>query len=148
MRLGIGSYAYTWSIGFSDQMPAEPLSALGLLAKARDLGVQVVQIGPNLPLDQLSDAGLEALVAQAREWEITLEVATRGTEPEYLQRYLAITTRVGATLLRTVPAVVGGKMPSLAQLADHLRSIIPGLAASGVNLVIENGGIPTDDLAD
>jgi sugar phosphate isomerase/epimerase len=147
MKLGIGSYAYTWSIGFSDQMPEEPLSAVGLLVKARDLGVRVVQIGPNLPLDRLSPAELESLVALARQWEITLEVGTAGLEPEHLRRYLAITTRMGATLLRTVPEVAGGNTPTVAQIADQLGSIVPDLAASGVNLVIENYRVPALDLS-
>jgi sugar phosphate isomerase/epimerase len=128
-------------------MPAEPLRAPGLLAKARDLGVRVVQIGPNLPLDHLSDAELESLVAQARQWEITLEVGTAGLEPEHLRRYVAITRRVGATLLRTVPDAASGNLPTVAQIADQLRSILPDLAAAKVSLVIENYKVPVGDLS-
>jgi sugar phosphate isomerase/epimerase len=122
------------------------MSGLGLLAKARDLGVRVVQIGPNLPLDRLSAAELESLVAQARQWGITLEVGTTGLEPKHLRRYLAITKRVGATLLRTVPDVAGGNPPTMAQIADQLGSIVPDLEASGVSLAIENYKVPVVDL--
>ena len=45
MKLGIGTYAYTWSIGFSGAEPAKPITAFDLLAKARELGVRVVQSG-------------------------------------------------------------------------------------------------------
>jgi sugar phosphate isomerase/epimerase len=147
VKLGIGSYTYTWSVGFSDQMPAEPLSALGLLAKARDLGVRVVQIGPNLPLDRLSAHELESLVTQARQWEITLEVGTTSLEPGHLRQYVSITRQVGATLLRTVPDVAGGNTPTLAQIADQLGSILPDLAASKVSLAIENYKVSVVDLS-
>ena len=54
MKLGINSYTFMWSIGFQGAnpaypdkaaRPAQPLTALGLLEKARQLGVSVVQTG-------------------------------------------------------------------------------------------------------
>jgi len=147
MRLGIGTYAYMWSIGFPGAMPEQPMNALGLLAKARELGVKVVQIGPNLPLEKLSEAELEAVVQQAREWGIELEVGTRGLETEHLRLQLAITKRLGATLLRTIPAAAGGKVPALPEIADYLCSIIPELAAARIRLAMENGKIPAEQLS-
>jgi len=147
MRLGIGTYAYMWSIGFPGAQPAQPMTALDLLAKARELGVHVVQIGPNLPLDRLSEAEVDAVVKQAREWDIELEVGTRGLETEHLRRQLATAKRLGATLLRTIPEVAGGSVPPLAEVADYLRAIIPDLAAAGIRLALENGKIPARDLS-
>jgi hypothetical protein len=63
------------------------MTALDLLGKARELGVRVVQIGPNLPLDQLSEAEREAIVRQAREGQLELEIGTRGLETDHLRRY-------------------------------------------------------------
>jgi sugar phosphate isomerase/epimerase len=146
MKLGIGTYAYMWSIGFPGAAPERPMTALDLLAKARELGVRVVQIGPNLPLDQLSEAEREAIVRQAREGQLELEIGTRGLETDHLRRYVALTARVGATLLRTIPEVAGGKVPSVPEIAAYLRAIIPDLAAAGVKLAMENGRIPAQDL--
>jgi sugar phosphate isomerase/epimerase len=146
MKLGIGTYAYMWSIGFSGAEPAKPMTALELLAKARELGVRVVQYGPNLPLDRLPEAELEALVRQAREWEIELEVGTRGLETEHLRRQIALTRRVGATLLRTIPEAGDGRISSMAEAATLLKSILPELESAGVKLAMENGRIPSAEL--
>ena len=43
MKLGIGTYAYAWSIGtVTGEAPAKPMDAKGL-------GVELVQIADNLP---------------------------------------------------------------------------------------------------
>jgi sugar phosphate isomerase/epimerase len=146
MKLGIGTYAYMWSIGFPGAVPERPMTALDLLAKARELGLRVVQIGPNLPLNRLSEAERQAIVRQAREWDIELEVGTRGLETEHLRRYIALATDMGATLLRTVPEVAGGTIPPLAEIAEYLRAVIPDLAAARVRLAMENDRIPAEDL--
>mgnify|MGYP000944512212 CR=1 FL=1 len=76
MKLGISSYTYPWAIGVPGYPPERPMSALGLLDRARDVGVEVVQICENLPLDRLAPAELEALAERARELGISLEVGT------------------------------------------------------------------------
>ncbi len=48
MKLGIGSYTYMWSIGFPNAVPESPMDAFGLLAKAVELDVRTLQLGPNL----------------------------------------------------------------------------------------------------
>lgn len=146
MRLGIGTYAYMWSIGFPGAQPENPMTAFDLLAKAQELGVKVVQYGPNLALDTLSDAELDSLVAQAREWGIELEVGTRGLETDHLRRQIVLTTRVGATLLRTVPELEGGRVPTIPEMTERLEAIIPDLAAARIKLAMENGRIPAEDL--
>jgi len=146
MKLGIGTYAYMWSIGFSGAEPAKPMTALELLVKARELGVRVVQYGPNLPLDRFPEAELEGLVRRAREWEIELEVGTRGLEAEHLRRQIAFTQRVGATLLRTIPEIGDGGIPSMAEAANLLRTVLPDLESAGVRLAMENGRIPSAEL--
>jgi sugar phosphate isomerase/epimerase len=146
MKLGIGTYTYMWSIGFERVAPNEPLDVLGLLEKARELGVGVVQIGPNLPLDVLGEAQLEAVIERAREWNIEIELGTRGLETEHLRRQISLADRLGAKLLRTVPEI-GGAAPSVAEMTACLREIEPELADAGVRLAMENAVIPAADLA-
>src|SRR5205085_1576518 len=81
--------------------------ALGLLEASRRLGVKVVQVGPNLPLDKLDAGELDAFCARARDWDIELELGTRGLEFDHLQRQIALAKRIGATLLRTLPELAG-----------------------------------------
>jgi hypothetical protein len=52
MKPGIS--AYTWSTGVPGYLPARPMTELDLLGQAERLGVRVVQVADNLPLDMLS----------------------------------------------------------------------------------------------
>jgi sugar phosphate isomerase/epimerase len=140
MKLGIGTYTYMWSIGFEGARPARPLGALDLLAKARELDVRVVQYGPNLSLNTLSEGELARLVETAYLWELELEVGTRGLGTEHLRREIDLTRRAGATLLRTVPEEGD-------DLESSLRAIAPVLAERHVRLAIENSKIPAARLA-
>ena len=65
MRLGIGSYAFAWSIGVPGRAPPRPMTAFDLVAMAVDLGVGVVQICDNLPLHLLTEPELDRLAAFA-----------------------------------------------------------------------------------
>ena len=81
------------------------MTAATLVRKARDLGVSTVQLGDNLPVDQLSDEELRDLRAAAVECGIELEVGTRGTKPSHLLRYLEVARFLGAQLVRTMAGV-------------------------------------------
>ena len=50
MKLGISSYTYTWTL------ENRGLGVQWLVDKAVELGVHVLQIADNLPLDRLSDS--------------------------------------------------------------------------------------------
>ena len=139
MKLGIGSYTFPWAVGVPGHVPDEPLSAIGLLEKAREFGVRVVQFADNLPLDRLSDTELEAVITRAVEWELSIEVGTRGVAIEHLRRHLALATRVGSTLLRTIPEAPGKDMP-FDEILACLQSVIPDFAAAQVKLALENHG--------
>lgn len=147
MRLGIGSYTYMWSIGLPGAQPERPMTALDLLAQAVELGVRLVQIGPNLPLHKLSALELDLVAGWARERNIELEVGTRGLDADHMRRYLAIATRVGASLLRTVPENEDCNEPSIGKISSRLSAILPDLAEAKVRLAVENSRIPAEGLA-
>jgi sugar phosphate isomerase/epimerase len=121
------------------------LTALGLLDKARELGVSLVQVGPNLPLDKLPEMELDEFTQQARRWGIELELGTRGLEADHLTRQVMLAKRTGATLLRTIPEV-GGQTPPVNDIPRYLREVLPLLGSEGVSLGLENGKIPAKDL--
>jgi 3-oxoisoapionate decarboxylase len=147
MKLGIGSYAFMWSIGFPGADPPEPMEHFGLIAKARELGVKLVQYGPNLPLEALSDAQLDRLAAAARDAGVEIEVGKRGIETEVLRRNVAIARLVGASYIRSVPEFQDGVTPPLDELERLLRCIEPELAAARVRVGFENARIPAARLA-
>lgn len=138
MQLGISSYTYNWACGVPGFPPPQrPLTPFDLLDKAASLGVRVVQIADNLPLDALDNAALDQLAAQATQLGITLEIGTAGIEHDHLLRYLALAERLGARLLRLV-LHTDTMQPSLDEAAHALSSVLPQFAASGVTIAVEN----------
>jgi sugar phosphate isomerase/epimerase len=145
MKLGIGSYAFMWSIGFDGARPRAPMTAAGLLEKADELGVTLVQYGPNCTLDNLDTGELDRLVATARSRQTDIEIATRGLEKRHLERQLELAQRTGAKLVRTIPEI-GGAPVTAAQCAAPLQNVLPSFEKAGVRLAIENGKIPAREL--
>jgi len=148
MKLGIGSYTYMWSIGFPGAVPENPLDAFGLLARAVELGVQVVQFGPNLPLSDLCDADLGRVLAQARQHGLQIELATRTLDFDHLRSQLSLAEKLECSTLRTVPESVSGDVLPLSSIEESLRAILPEVRRTPVRLTLENGRIPARRLAE
>ena len=110
MKLGISSYTYAWAIGFPGAVPARPVTAMQLLEKAQELGVSMVQFGPNMPLDQLPEKDLREVMKRANDWKIDIELCTRGLETKHLRRQIEFAKRMGAILLKTTPTSSQGKV--------------------------------------
>lgn len=146
MKLGIGTYTYMWSIGFQGAESEAPMRAMDLLKRAGELGVKVVQFGPNLPLPDLPAAELDEVLAACREMNLELEIGTRGVETPHLRRLIDFSVRVGASLLRTVPEV-DGRVPSSGELTELLEAIEPELRKASVRLAIENSRMPASALS-
>jgi 3-oxoisoapionate decarboxylase len=137
MRLGISSFTYTWAVGVSGYRSEQPLSACGLLQQAARLGVKVVQIADNLPLDQHTEHELSELAHAARDLEISLEVGTRGIAPTHLLQYLAIAQRLASPILRVV-VDTSEHQPTIDEIVAGLRSLETRFTSAGVTLAIEN----------
>lgn len=138
MKLGIGSYAYAWSIGVAGYSQSSlPMTAIGLVRRAAGLGVHLVQIADNLPLDKLDAAAFDALLAEAKRLDVSIEVGTRGIQPDHLQKYLSIAHRCGSSILRVV-VDTATHHPNAVEVVDLLRPMLPDFEAAGVTLAIEN----------
>jgi sugar phosphate isomerase/epimerase len=134
MKLGIGSYTYMWSIGEAG------MTARGLIDKAVELGVKVVQFGPNLPLDAAPDLDPRGL---------EIEMGTKGLDAGRLAAQAEFAARAGVRLLRTVPDYDKRTAPpSAADLVAGLTPLVPTLDHLGVSLAIENATIPAAILAE
>lgn len=137
MRLGISSYTYTWAVGVPGCPPPHPMMAMDLLDEAAKLGVGVVQIADNLPLDRLSPSGLSALRQRATELEISIEVGTRGIARDHLHTYLQLAQCLQSPILRVV-VDTADHHPSEDEVAETARSLMPEFEQAGVCLAIEN----------
>ncbi len=137
MRLGISSYAYTWAIGVPGHPPERPLGFIGLLHKAAELGVRLVQVADNLPLAELPSVEFEAFERRVRELGLDIEVGTRGIRPANLSAYLRIAQRLGSPILRVVIDSPGHE-PHEDEVVDILRAALPEFERARVCLAIEN----------
>jgi sugar phosphate isomerase/epimerase len=137
VRLGIGSYAFAWACGVPGYPPAVPLTQEGFLQRASDLGVGLVQICDNLPLDGLSPGALEALAERAQSLGIAVQVGTRGISAANLERHIALAERIGSPILRVV-VDTASEHPSPEEVVAGVRPFLPRLARAGVTLAIEN----------
>jgi sugar phosphate isomerase/epimerase len=144
MQLGLGSYAYAWSIGVPGHPPAVPMSAVGLLGEAERLGVGLVQVCDNLPLTRLSPTDLDRFEARARAANIGIELGTMGLDAENLRVHLSLARRFGCSFLRLVVDSPGDE-PRPDEVVARLRAVLPEFEAAGVRLAIENHDRFTSD---
>ena len=151
MKLGINSYTFMWSIGFKGPNPAypdaearpeHPLTPLGLLQKARELGVVLVQTGPNLRLESYPQSYIDEFIQTAKSMGIALELGTRGLDYDHLVAQIGLVKRMGADLIRTLPEVSGVYDTDASLIPGAVRQILPVLEQEGVRLAIENGRTP------
>jgi 3-oxoisoapionate decarboxylase len=137
MQLGISTYTYGWAIGIPGSMPAQPLTALGLLAQAKAFNLNLVQFGDNLPLHLLPAPALEALHQEAQKQEIALEIGARGLTPSHLQLYLDLAEKLNARLLRFVIDLPSYE-PSVSEVITLIKSFVPKLQQKNITLGLEN----------
>lgn len=137
MRLGLSTYTYTWAVGVPGASPEKPMTVYDLLERAQHLGVPVVQIADNLPLDRMAPGDIDDLAARARSLSIDIEVGTRGIEPEHLRRHVDLARRLGSPLLRVV-VDTANRHPSPAEVVAELRVQRTIFEDASIVLGIEN----------
>ncbi len=138
MRIGISSWSVPWAIGVAGHpSPARPLSPLDLLELTAETGAEVLQVADNLPLHPLPRSQWLALGSVAAARDITLEIGTRGLQPDHLLGYLEIAEATGARLVRTLPHD-GDDRPDFGEALRRLCAIVRAYEQAGVTLAIEN----------
>src|SRR4051812_40500231 len=137
MRLGISSYTYGWAIGTEGNRPPGAPAAIDLVDRAGKLGVRVVQLCDNLPDDTWRDDAVDALAAKAAATGVSIEVGTRGTDPQHLRRFIEIARRLGSPILRLVIDAPGDH-PAPRDAMRRVGSVGRDLEAAKVDLAIEN----------
>lgn len=139
MKLGIGSYAFAWSIGVPGyEAPLSPLTAFDLVRIAAKSGFSLVQFADNVPLHRWSQEERLRLKQEADAAGIAVEVGTRGTDPALLREYLSIARELGSPFVRTLATT-----PDLSAAKAQLLDILPAYEAAGVAIALENHGLHT-----
>ncbi|MFV0359425.1 sugar phosphate isomerase/epimerase family protein [Tropicimonas sp.] len=137
MQLGLGSYAYRWSIGIREQVPPRPMTPFDVLNAAQGLGLDLVQYADNMPLDRLPPADLERLATTARDKGITLEVGTQCFNAEEVARYLGICRVIDSRIMRVALDAADSRVP-VPELAAELRPLVEDAKSAGIRIAIEN----------
>lgn len=131
--IGLGTYAFFWQ--HSERAP-QPLSLTGAFEATRELGVDLFQICDYDPLVRMPDAELTDAAAAARDLGLTIELGTKGLEPERLARFLEIAGIFDARLVRSMLYSPESR-PTLDEAEAWLRAALPAYEASGVTLALE-----------
>ena len=137
MRLGVGSYTYTWAAGVPGSLPKRPMTCVDLLDKAASLGVHVAQFCDNLPLIELSLTEIDKFEKKAHELGIEVEVGTRGIAPENLRAHLSLAKRLKSSIVRVV-VDKGDHKPSEDEVVALVREVIRDYERAEICLAIEN----------
>ena len=137
-ELGISSWTFPWAVGAATgPQPKRKMTPLQLLEKAKKLGVSVVQIADNMPLEDLNSHQLSNVKSFAKENNIYIEAGTKDVDPEHLSRLLDIADYLESGVLRTLPALFGSKI-SMTELEENIRKILSLLEEKDITIVLEN----------
>ena len=137
MKLGISSYTYTWAIGMPGIIPDQSMNYQGLIERARDLDVDLLQVADNLPLDRMSEAELEAYYLAAKKQGIELEAGARGMTESGLENYIRIAGVINAPILRYVIDGPGFR-PGIDFIVRIINNALPALKEHNIVLALEN----------
>jgi hypothetical protein len=137
MELGLSSYTYTWAVGVPGSLPANPLSAFGLVDKTFTSGLNLVQIADNLPLEKLSDNQLQDLLTYATQKKVGIEMGGRGMTPEHIFQCLKAAEILKSPILRMV---IDGQNfePAITEISAIIRDLLPEFKSRNISLAIEN----------
>lgn len=137
MKLGISSYTYTWAVGVPGSNPEKPLTASDLVDIAKTLGLNLVQIADNLPLETLSTDNLETLKKSLHDNQISIEMGSRGIQPAHALECLRVAQNLGSPFLRMVVDGAGFE-PSVPEIISIIRDLLPEFKRCRIKLALEN----------
>jgi sugar phosphate isomerase/epimerase len=131
--IGLSTYSFFWQ--WSERAP-QPLTLAAMLRQTADWGIGLFQICDYPPIEDFTPAELAELARLARDLGVTLELGTKGVEPEHLRRYLALADTLKVTLVRSMLYSPASR-PSLDEAKRMLGDVVPEFEAAGVQLALE-----------
>jgi len=131
--IGLGTYSYFWQ--HSDRVP-EPLTLIGAFEATRAQGVDLFQICDYAPLEWMSAAELRNAASAASALGLTIELGTKGIEPEHLRQFIDLAEVFDARLVRSM--IHGPESrPTLDRAERWLRDSIRLFESAGIDLALE-----------
>ena len=136
-HLGIGTYCYPYMCGLDKT--GEVLSVkniFGLIDKAAEKGLKVIQIGDNAFLENMNEKNLVEIGEYSSRSGIALELGLRGLTQAMFLRYVYIAELVKAHFIRAV-CDKGNFQPSSDELIVSLLDFVPILHEKNLQLGLE-----------
>lgn len=118
-------------------MPSKQLSALDLVEKAAEAGLNLVQIADNLPLETMNQSELTNLWKLAADKGVEIEMGGRGLTPEHTIKCLETAKSLGSPILRMVIDGAGYE-PDLKSVISLIKDLVPEFKSGKIKLAIEN----------
>jgi sugar phosphate isomerase/epimerase len=143
VAIGLSTYCFFWR---GSERVERPLRLVDMVEQTAEAGLHLFQICDSPVLAGLAPAELRDLRSAADTAGVTLEVGTRGLQPDHLLHHLRIAEVLGARLVRSM-WTSGDDRPDRAEAARRLRELLPDFAARGVTLALETyEQVPTGEL--
>jgi sugar phosphate isomerase/epimerase len=137
MKLGISSYSFTWAVGVPGHNPPAPMTAPELLARAKHLGVGLLQIADNMPMHLMGETLIKEISEKASSEGIELEVGANKMTPYAIEKYTLIAEKINSKILRFV--IDGdGYAPRVKEIISIIKDAEPELKKKKIILALEN----------
>ncbi|MBM7583410.1 sugar phosphate isomerase/epimerase [Caldicoprobacter guelmensis] len=152
VRIGIGSFAFRYNIGFGDFIPPKPMTTIDFLQEAHRLGFSLVQLCENLNYATLSYKEIMSIANVAKELGISIEVGLRGLSRENLLHHIKLAELLSSCFIRIVPGELKSspeKNPDelMKKSINILKNVLPICKEKNIKLGIEDNFIlPLDYL--
>jgi sugar phosphate isomerase/epimerase len=137
MQLGLSSYTYTWAVGVPGSPPENPLTPKGLIDKAFNAGIKLVQIADNMPLESIGEDELINLEKYGAGKGVKIEMGGRGLTPEHTMKCLLAADFLHSPILRMVIDSAGFE-PGLDSVTGIISDLLPEFRSRKIRLAIEN----------
>ncbi|MDY7027874.1 MAG: sugar phosphate isomerase/epimerase family protein [Spirochaetota bacterium] len=151
-KIGIGSYAYRYNIGFDGFKSPLPMDLEAFINNAIELELQGVQLCENLSYSSYPISVLKRECGRLTRNGMFIELGMRDMSLENLRSHLELADVIGAGFIRVVagkPSVFPeNERESLKnQLLNVFDALLPDIRSLGIRIGLENHyDLPTQDL--
>ena len=142
-NIGLGSFAFRYTIGNGDFKSPRPMNVFSFVEKAYQMGYRRIQLCENLNFRAYSKNDLQRLRDMSKDLDMTVEIGLKKLDEENLSRHVDIALLVGATFIRAVSHdhdnLSQQEMESVvADVTKLLKKWAPRIEDSGLSLGLEN----------
>ncbi|MDR1933022.1 MAG: sugar phosphate isomerase/epimerase [Spirochaetales bacterium] len=138
-QLGIGSFAYRYHAGIPACMPSVPMTPMGFINAAAQLGLGRIQLCENLKYAGCAESCISALANRTKELGLVVEVGMNGITRENLRKHIGLARMFDSKFIRAVIGSLDESSESTAEAAtENLKSVLDECRQYEIHIGIEN----------